>query len=115
MITEIKTHTVYGWHGQMDPPMRLFHTFIFPRPTKVVATACLSMVSTGRSGDSGGTAGASIWKVGLANGRGGTDTHDLSDHFLNNARVFDGCVFVTFVLSLRMAAGVGAFTVSIHG
>jgi hypothetical protein len=115
MITEIKTFTVQGWNGEMDPPLRVFQTVFFPKPTKVVATACLSAVSTGRSVQEAGTAGASIWKVGLTNGRGGTDTHDLSQSFLNSGRVFDGCVFVTFVLSLRMAAGVGLFTVSTHG
>jgi hypothetical protein len=100
----------------MDPPLRLFQTVFFPTSAKITATAALSMASIGSTPESAGTAGAVIWKVGIARpGGGATDTVDLFDSFEHNGVTFERCVFVTFALSLRKAAGVGQYTVLIHG
>lgn len=116
MITNVRTWFSSGWTDSADPPLRVFHTMFFPTPTKVTATAALSMVSIGHRGGTAGTAGAVIWKVGIARPGGrATDTLDLSGTFDNNGGTFERCVFVTFALSLRVAAGVGKYTVYIHG
>ena len=113
MVSRVLSRQLSGWHNEIDPPLRLFQTVFFREPTTVHATAALSMVSLGRTEHVGGTAGASIWKAGVARG-GGTDTLDLSETW-NNAVELERCVFITFVLSLRKAAAVGLFTVYIHG
>jgi hypothetical protein len=115
MITDVRTFFLRGWSGSLDPPVRVFHTVIFPKATTVTATATLSMVSLGAENFVGGTTGAVIWKAGVLNARGGTDTVDLSDSFDHNGGRFVGCVFLTFCLSLRKAHGVGKFTVYFHG
>ena len=115
MLTNVRTFAVDGWTDSMEPPLRVFQTAFFSTPTKVTATAALSVVSLGLSNWVPGTAGASIWKVGIARpGGAGTDTVDLSSAW-NTQGTFERCVFVTFVLSLRNAAGVGVFTVHTHG
>jgi hypothetical protein len=116
MIADVRTFVLSGRNDVMEPPIRFFQTIFFSTPTKVTATAALSMVSIGSTQQSAGTAGAVIWKVGIARpGGGATDTVDLSDSFEHNGGTFERCIFVTFALSLRMAAGVGLYTVSIHG
>ena len=115
MITDVRTLSLSGWTNVMDPPTRVFQTVFFPTPTKVTATAAMAVVSLGASGDTGGTAGAAIWKVGIARPSGrATDTVNLSDAW-HVEGTFERCVFITFVLSLRMAAGIGQYTVLVHG
>ena len=115
MITNVRTLSLSGWTNDIDPPTRVFQTIFFPSPTKVTATAALSVTSLGRTGDTGGTAGAAIWKVGIARPTGRqTDTVDLSSSWRVEG-TFERCVFITFVLSLRKAAGVGQYTVLVHG
>ena len=116
MITDVRTFVLDGWWNTIDPPLRLFQTVFFPTPTKVTATAALSMTSIGISPPESGVAGAVIWKVGIARPEGrATDTVDLSNTWRNNNGTFERCVFITFALSLRKAAGVGVFTVHVHG
>lgn len=116
MIVDMRTFVLDGWTDSMEPPLRVFQTVFFPNPVKVTATAGLSMTSIGATDSEAGTAGAVIWKVGIARPGGhATDTVDLSSTFRSNQGTFDNCVFVTFALSLRKAAGVGMYTVQIHG
>lgn len=115
MITDVRTLSLSGWTNDIDPPTRVFQTIFFPSPTKVTATAALGMTSIGRTGNSAGTAGAVIWKVGIARPTGrATDTVDLSGSWRVEG-TFERCVFITFALSLRKAAGVGQYTVLVHG
>jgi len=115
VIADVRTLSLNGWTNDIDPPTRLFQTIFFPTPTKVTATAALAMTSIGQTVDTAGTAGAVIWKVGIARPTGGaTDTVDLSDGW-HTEGTFERCVFITFALSLRKAAGVGQYTVLVHG
>jgi hypothetical protein len=115
VITDVRTLALSGWTDAIDPPARVFQTLFFSKPTKVTATATLSMTSIGHTSDTAGTAGAVIWKVGIARPTGGTDTVDLSDSFEHNSGTFERCVFITFALSLRKAAGVGQYAVFVDG
>ena len=116
MIVDTRTFVLDGWTETMEPPLRVFQTVFFPNPVTVTATAALSMTSIGAEDSTAGTAGAVIWKVGIARPGGrATDTVDLSSTFRSNQGTFERCVFVTFALSLRKAAGVGMYAVHIHG
>jgi hypothetical protein len=115
-ITDIQTFSLEGWHDEMDPPLRIFQTVFFHSPVTVTAACALSVVSIGDdiSSRSAGTAGAAIWKIGVVPPGGrGTDTVDLSSSWRTEG-TFERCTFITFVLSLRKAYGVGTFTASVR-
>jgi hypothetical protein len=116
MIVDVRTFALDGRSESLDPPLRIFQTMFFATPTKVTAFAALTATSIGDSAGVAGTAGASIWKIGIARPDGrSTDTVDLSSDFTNNSGTFERCVFITFVLSLRNAYGVAVFEAQIHG
>jgi len=116
MIVDVRTFALDGHNDAFEPPVRVFQTMFFSTPTKVTAFAALTKVSIGDSAGVAGTAGAGIWKVGIATPDGrATNTVDLSSSFNNNSGTFERCVFITFVLSLRLADAVGIFEAQIHG
>jgi hypothetical protein len=116
-VTDIQTFSLEGWHDQMDPPLRIFQTVFFHSPVTVTATCAMSVVSIGGdlSAGTAGTAGAAIWKAGVVpRGKRGTDTIDLSSSW-HTEGTFERCTFITFVLSLRKASGIGTFTAFVRG